>query len=391
MKRFINPVRGVWLRKMVAIPTLLLLVSAPVRACTIFVLTDTNRVLFCNNEDWTNPITRIWFIPPAGTNHGGVYVGFDDGWAQGGMNTEGLAYDWVAGYDEIWKPDTGLPVFGNPSQQMLETCTTIQDAIAFYRGHQEPSFSRAKILIADRTGASARIGAKNGTLQVEPAYDCRGFGYGEKTLDRMLTRTTEPTVANGFRILRASLQKGMTKYANIFDLKSGDISLYPFPDRDDQVKFDLATELKKGGHYYDMPQILEQLTGPPRPLLANMKRVLLDGFKPIPDQDPKTTEHTRALFQDAMDDTPHATDFTPESWKRYSSNQKQRRIFLKSLGELRSVTLVDRRDEGNQRHLRYRVEFQKASLLYYVIFDEQNRHVSGKYEDIVWKGREPGA
>jgi hypothetical protein len=35
-------------------------VSVP--ACTIFVLTDTNRALFCNNEDWSNPKTRIWFI-----------------------------------------------------------------------------------------------------------------------------------------------------------------------------------------------------------------------------------------------------------------------------------------------------------------------------------------
>ena len=27
-----------------------------------------------------------------------LYVGFDNGWAQGGMNTAGLAFDWVAGY-----------------------------------------------------------------------------------------------------------------------------------------------------------------------------------------------------------------------------------------------------------------------------------------------------
>jgi hypothetical protein len=26
-----------------------------VNACTVFVLTDTNHVLFCNNEDWSNP------------------------------------------------------------------------------------------------------------------------------------------------------------------------------------------------------------------------------------------------------------------------------------------------------------------------------------------------
>src|SRR5690348_5080190 len=79
--------------------------AVPVRACTIFLLTDTNCVLFCNNEDWSNPKTRIWFIPASTNHYGTACVGFDDGWAQGGLNTEGLAYDWVAGYNEAWTLD----------------------------------------------------------------------------------------------------------------------------------------------------------------------------------------------------------------------------------------------------------------------------------------------
>jgi penicillin V acylase-like amidase (Ntn superfamily) len=117
------------------------------RACTIFVLTDTNRTLFANNEDWSNPKTRMWFIPAGAKNFAAVYVGFDDGWAQGGMNTEGLACDWVAGFNDVWQPDASLTnVWGNSSQQMLETCATVEEAIAFYRGHREPGFYRARIL-----------------------------------------------------------------------------------------------------------------------------------------------------------------------------------------------------------------------------------------------------
>ncbi len=94
----------------------------PARACTIFVLTDTNRALFCNNEDWSNPKTRIWFMPAGDGCYGAVYVGFDDGYAQGGMNTEGLACDWVAGFKEEWKPDPHLPIpRRDSSQRMLET------------------------------------------------------------------------------------------------------------------------------------------------------------------------------------------------------------------------------------------------------------------------------
>jgi hypothetical protein len=69
------------------------------------VLTDTNRALFCNNEDWSGTKTRIWFLPPGDGYYGAAYFGFDNGFAQGGLNTEGLAYDWVAGYKEKWEPD----------------------------------------------------------------------------------------------------------------------------------------------------------------------------------------------------------------------------------------------------------------------------------------------
>src|SRR5258707_413099 len=64
----------------------------PSRACTIFVLTDTNHALFCNNEDWLDLKTRIWFEPAGDGYFGAAYVGFD--WVMGGMNTEGLAFDW---------------------------------------------------------------------------------------------------------------------------------------------------------------------------------------------------------------------------------------------------------------------------------------------------------
>ena len=119
------------------------------------------------------------------------------------------------------------------------------------------------------------IGAKDGKLQVEQENQCRGFGFGRRTLDAALATNSEPTVANGFKIVHDCRQTGeyATKYSNIYDLKSGDIFLYPLSERDGEVKFNLAAELKKGGHYYDMPQIKEQLAQAPRPLLLNMKPV----------------------------------------------------------------------------------------------------------------------
>src|SRR2546422_398423 len=98
------------------------LLFAPVFGCTIFVLTDGAGTLFFNNEDWSNPKTQMWFVPAGERYFGCAYVGFDDGWAQGGVNTEGLAFDWVAGFNDEWKAAPGMQkVRGNSSERMLET------------------------------------------------------------------------------------------------------------------------------------------------------------------------------------------------------------------------------------------------------------------------------
>ncbi len=357
----------------------------PVHACTIFVLTDTNRTLFCNNEDWSDPKTRIWFVPGTDKHYGGVYVGFDNDYAQGGMNTEGLAFDWVAGYAETWKPDPSVPlVWGNSGQQALESCATVEQAIAFFRGHQDRGFFRAKILIADKTGASVIIGGKDGKLQIEPSNRCRGFGYGSEALDKFLTKSTEPTLANAAKILGAALQKGeyATKYSNVFDLNSGDIFLFPLPGRGNHVHLNLAVELKKGGHYFDMPQINEQLSQSPRPLLADMQRLMLDRYQPIPDTEPQVTAHVRAMLQDEIDGNPRPDDFTPELWKEEAPKQNETRETIKSFGRLLSLTLVDHATETNRRTYRYRLEFERNTLLQRLVFDEHNKLAAGTTEDI---------
>ena len=156
---------------------------------------------------------------------------------------------------------------------LLEECATVEEAVAFYRNHAEASFWYAKILVADKSGASALIGAHEGRLQIIRATNSWGLGYGGATLQAMLGKSSEPTVSNGARILRACLQKGQyaTIYFNIFDVRSGDIYLFPFPDKDDEAELGLGTELRKGRHYYDMADIHEQLQQSSRPLPANIR------------------------------------------------------------------------------------------------------------------------
>src|SRR5690606_14963206 len=179
--------RIVWLvRRTMLVVGILFVSHDPIAACTIFVLTDANRTLFFGNEDYINTNTRLWFVPAGEGYYGCVYAGFDDGVGQAGMNTEGLAFDWWAGGKSAYEPDPDLPrAVGSSSERMLETCATVEEAIAFYRAHAEPGFAQADILIADRTGASVVIGARDGTLFFDRSSQSRAIGYGRSVFEQL--------------------------------------------------------------------------------------------------------------------------------------------------------------------------------------------------------------
>src|SRR5262245_47303048 len=258
---------------------ILMMTAATSEACTVFVMTDGKQVLFCNNEDFSNPKTRMWFIPGAEGRHGCVYVGFDDGWGQGGRNTGGLAFGWVAGFKEKWERPPGLKTAkGNPCQRMLETCTTVEEAVVYFERYWEESFSYGKLLIADRTGKSVLLGARDGKLVASVVKRSQGIGHrfglrGKEAAD-MLAKVATPSVPAAVGILKATLQEGVhaTRYSVIYDLKSGAINLYRFPEQSEPVRLSLADELKKGPHYYDIPVIRAQLGKELRPLTEDMKR-----------------------------------------------------------------------------------------------------------------------
>lgn len=359
-------------------------------ACTVFVLTDASRTLFFNNEDWSDPESRIWFVPAGEGHMGCAYVGFVNGWAQGGVNTQGVAFDWVAGSEARWTPaSTMKPVRGNPSERMLETCPSVDDAIVFYQTHREPDFARAKILVADRTGASAIIGAKDGELTVERSTRSRGFGFGQKALGAALAKAPAATVADGSIILRACRQEGefATKYSNAYDLRSGEIHLFPVPGSSDKVRLNLADELDKGPHHYCLPQIREQLCGPLLPLPPNLQRFFLDGVKPLADQEPEVARKIQEVICDAVRGTMDASDYNPTFWRGLASEQKSIQSELKKLGDLVSVTLVGREDNENLKGYRYLVDFSAARVLQRYDFDRQGKVVSIRSEAIELKAK----
>ncbi len=361
------------LRALPALLLALLFAAPPGRACTIFVLTDADRTLFFNNEDWSNPAARLWFVPAGPGYLGCAYVGFDDGWAQGGVNTAGLAFDWVAGAMDDYTPAPGLArVRGNSSQRMLETCTTVDEAIAFYRTHRETEFARARILVADRTGASVIIGARQGALFFERAAHSRGFGYGRDILRAQLAAAPAPSLAAGAAILRACVQPGATptQYANAFDLRTGDLFFFPQPAADAPVALALAAELAKGPHAYDIPALAAQVAQPPRALRPAEKRFYLDEFAPLAPAEPTVARRIEQVLQSAARGASRPADYTPELWAKLAPAQREMQAQLAALGPLQHVALVAPSAAPAYRCI---AEFSGARVLQRFEFDAAGR------------------
>ncbi|WP_162389842.1 carcinine hydrolase/isopenicillin-N N-acyltransferase family protein [Spirosoma endbachense] len=348
-------------------------------SCTIFVLTDAKRTLFFNNEDYSNPATRIWFQPATKDYYGCAYLGFNDGWAQGGVNQYGLAFDWVAGANEAYTPASNLKSLqGNAAERMLESCRTVNDAITFYQRYAEPGFASASMLIADKTGASVIISAQDEQLHFNQSHQSRGFGYGNESLKKMLTPTLSPSIQNGLPILKACRQEGIyaTKYSSVYDLTKGDISLVSLTDKGERVTLNLPTELKKGGHYYDIPAIGQQRLLPLMPLVAGMNRYLWEGYEPFPADEPVTTNLVQEVIKKTQAGTLRPDDFTPEFWKVLAPIQKDIQSDLRRLGTLLSVRLLERKQSSRL----YLMDYQNATVLQRFELDSLNRIASIKSE-----------
>jgi len=359
--------------KVLAFSMLMIASATLAKACTIFILTDSERTLFFNNEDFSNPNTRIWFVPSGNGYMGCAYVGFDNGWAQGGVNTAGLAFDWVAGFMDAYTPDAALiQTMGNSSERMLETCKTIEEAIKFYQTYREPSFGSSRMIIADKTGASLIIGVRNGELFFDRSVESRGFGYGYQILQKELNPATPAKLQTGTEILSDCTQAGETptQYATIYDLRNGKIYVHPLGANKTGLDIDMKEELSKGSHYYNIPDIQKEY-GQGIKLELNMKRLFLYEFQAL-QIDAELTETIKNALKNAYMGKMQKGDYTQSLWNQLKSQQIAVQGELVKLGEIESLHLVKRKTENTQTNYDYIVVFDNARALMRFQLDENN-------------------
>jgi hypothetical protein len=251
-------------------------------ACTGFMQSDGEMVLVGNNEDSKIPYTRVWFMPAESGSFGRVYFGYDNWSPQGGMNDQGLFFDYFSVPKLKRTQSREKPRFFGPfTDTMMANCATVSDVLDMINTYYLEWNPKIQMFVVDKNGDAAIIEGeavvrKRDTYQVItnfrisripedqkpckwPAWSCSRYKKAEK----MLLYTDAPTVAHFRTILQATHRSsynmiGTTQYSNIYDLTNGLIYVYFHHDFDKEIIFDLREELKKGPHYHDLPMLFGQ-------------------------------------------------------------------------------------------------------------------------------------
>jgi hypothetical protein len=238
---------------------------------------DGQRVFVGNNEDYNIPHTRVWFIPAENGQYGRVYFGYDNWSPQGGMNDQGLFFDFFATKPLEVKLSKERPKFQGPIiDTMAAKCATVEEVLELFSRYNLEFMLKFQMFIVDKTGDAAiieggQIIRKSGLYQVvtnfhqskveENRRPCEWYKPSctkYKIAETMLTEHSTASVAHFRDILEATHRNTLgarTLYSNIYDLKKGLVYLYYMHNFDKEVIIDLTEELKKGCHYYELPSL----------------------------------------------------------------------------------------------------------------------------------------
>lgn len=236
---------------------------SPDMGCTVIYAADGEVALGGNNEDYSNPFTMAWFLPPEEGKYGRVYFGYEGFIWGGGINDQGLFFD-AMGIDEgIQVPRAGKPKYdGKIEDKIMAECADVDCVIDFYSQYHSFDTWHHQFLFGDSYGNSVIVEPltflrNQKYYQVATNfYQSRGFSQDANQGGRYHTATNLFEAADSFSVelLRDILnavhaeEGNPTLYSQVYDLKTRTVYLYFFHDFENPFVFQLDEELAKGSH-----------------------------------------------------------------------------------------------------------------------------------------------
>jgi hypothetical protein len=270
-------------------------ILGPGQGCTTIYATDGQHMLGGNNEDSIEPLTKVWFVPAGEDTFGLVFFGYGNYRAQGGMNDQGLFFDFLS-------VDEAVPVLLEGKQPYTGTnfivydamahCATVACVVEMFEEYYDQEWLALQHLFGDATGESVIIEpqailrqrggyqvATNFLQSTVPPEERESTCWRYKTATTMLEGSPALSVEYIRDVMAAVHQNrrpSQTVYTNVYDLANRMIYLYYFSDYEHVVVIDLEEELAKGAHAYDLPALF-----PPNPTAQEFNAPALRSYDSV--------------------------------------------------------------------------------------------------------------
>jgi hypothetical protein len=238
---------------------------APVAACSICAYSVDGRAYFCGNEDWsaTDPAMRSY--PASKGSYGYLLLGWASylpSYAQAGINSEGLCFDWAMVPAQIYASNPGRPQLTiDFPVEALRRCKDLGELLRFIEGKDIHHIAEEHLMFADKSGRSCVIEYANGGLRVIEGSGGTQYvtnfllsnpslgGFPCARYSRMETffRAEGDKSSALASLLDAVHQEGAypTIYSYVFDLSAGKLTLYYKHDFRKPAAYELSSLLKR--------------------------------------------------------------------------------------------------------------------------------------------------
>lgn len=253
----------------------LFLYSNTSTACSMYKITRDGKTIVGNNEDWHNPNTQMWFEPGADGEYGVMNVGFNNNFAQGGINEAGLMFDGFAMPFLEVKNTAGKTKMslGAMMSKVMHSYAKVEDVKAFLSTVDLSGLASGMVVFVDKTGDYLIVEGDELIIGNEAQQSFSNF-YPSQT--KAEEATNLDFYQNGLKFINSSkpdfsvdycssvmknlAQDRGTQYSTIYDLDKLVIRIYHYQNFENSIDIDLKKELQKGKHKVSIPELFPKET-----------------------------------------------------------------------------------------------------------------------------------
>lgn len=260
------------MNRLIILSIIFLSVSLNGSACSMFKITKDGKTIVGNNEDYYNPITRVWFQTGEEGQFGVVNFGFSNNFAQGAMNAAGLVFDGFAMHYLAVNDTAGKLLIPNTEYipHIMHNFSSVHQVKEYIATINLSHLSNSMYLFVDRSGeyliveGDSLILGNDATFALSNFYPSQVSNLDEvpipffQTGRSFIEQNEARSDFNYCSQVMENLQQDITQYSSIYDLSAGKIKLHHFHDYEHFVELDLTSELAKGNHEYIIPELFSK-------------------------------------------------------------------------------------------------------------------------------------